>query len=159
MTVEVADRFRGVVSQDTMLYVEPNESSSFAPAYAGSVLQAVARSHDGLWYQLDNGYWIAAGHVSRDGEGATSAPEAAARATETVAAVSSVVTHTTNLNFPWQGVSTRNTNLYSIPGQESAVVAGLFEGTPVIAIGISDDGMWYQLNDGYWLAVEAVSPK
>lgn len=155
----VADLFRGVVSQDTMLYLEPNENASFASAYAGSVLQAVARSNDGLWYQLDNGYWIAARYVSRNGDGAASKPEVSVRETETAVASSSTLAHAASLMFPWQGVAIQNTNLYSAPGQENAIIAGLFEGTPVIVIGLSDDGKWYRLNDGYWLTVEAVSPQ
>ncbi len=183
---EVADLFRGVVTQDTMLHTAPQKDSAFAPAYGGSSLQTVARTSDGLWYRLDNGYWIEARFVSQQGdEASTPSTPSAASAVDTVGGeatpdpatkptvdpvsdptVDSIADSTTeptatitrsiNLDFPWQGIAIRDTDLYSVPGQENAIVAGIFKGTSVTVVAVSNDGKWYQLNDAFWLAVDAV---
>ncbi len=177
---------QGTVLYNTYLRAGPGTAHSAGDKVrAGQIVNIIATSPDGNWYQVGEGQWIAA-FLVRPSEtlGTPATPPTArsaaanrlvATATPALSATQPVTvtpplrylfatavptaTHAISATEAVPSVTAlRNANLRAGPGTNYAVVGGVRGDETLDLQGRTSDGTWYQLRDGSWIAAFLVGP-
>ncbi|MEM7126106.1 MAG: J domain-containing protein [Chloroflexota bacterium] len=133
----VAESFVGLADIDAELY-DKLTGTPVAGLYSGTQVFVVAKTNDNQWYQLNDGYWVKAKAIKRSEDNSDDANP----------------TLSTLITFPATAVALTDTNLFDSIGDDRQAVAGVFAGTALKIVDISEDGIWYQLEDGFWIAAD-----
>ncbi len=125
-------------------------------AAPGDVFAVLGCNSDCTWYQLAPDCWIAAFLVTPvETVAVTAAPGGAATLaaalTDTPAAAANVVDNSTRCPQTAQPATT-----YAGPGTFYGVADTRPQGECIAVIGRNQDGTWYQLSHGMWIAAAAV---
>lgn len=145
-------------------------------ASPGQQVRVVGISTDGLFFLLDDGQWIAVGLLDNVPTNpplatdeliaslrtptptatANNAPSAPTP-TATPTATRSLLPTTTPTPAVAQASVTNNANLRAGPGLEFATIGGTVAGQTITIVGRNQDGSWFQLDNGGWVAAFLVA--
>lgn len=133
----------GVVVNNANLRAGPGVTYALVgKAAAGQTVTIAGKNATGDWYHLSNGQWIAAFLVTFDADPVT--PSAA-------------VNHPAQPITATVAAAKRDANLRSGPGVTYALAGTVSASQPLTLTGQTQDGMWYQLAGGAWIAAFLVN--
>ncbi|MEA3334303.1 MAG: lamin tail domain-containing protein [Chloroflexota bacterium] len=143
----------------------PGQDSDTAGSVAeGQELNLVATSEDGQWYQLESGGWIAADALEDPPadlpvalpEEETTADEPSTTEDEEPAEETQADGVRPRLEALAAAVANFAAELRAGPGQDSDTAGSVAEGQELNLVATSEDGQWYQLESGGWIAADAL---